>query len=567
MAEQGPNLTTTGARCRYDCYQINLQVNLSEEDSCLYSRYGQSLFNIRNCNSKNDCGCCRPSQPNCNNASLKGCPFPVKMPDAVILSVDIDRCDCTKSIFSLYVRLPCKSFKDEALKCAIQAFADESAEYTVDATGTPNADTVAIVNAINQLNLDTNTLVCDIANCTYQYTDVITTDANTVQTDITNLETAIQTAITDGASASAYKDLQKALHVLSHEVDSLLNFLNRGIAADVYEGQKFCITSGASGHEREVITFNVAPLPRQTVSTGVFNKCYTYEATRVPCRVLCPEALQICSKTTGLDYFVEGCCGICNVVDPLLVPDTLRIMFPMTKQIKCLVPDFGITGTYLNAALGTVDTLVRLVSCSPCKFCLPAKLSFDTECCMVCLDISTEYIMSASTYTNDIAGYEHRFSCCEEFGSGCKSRCGCEVAQLKQTLASLQAQFAGDFNNKDGLAARAMWMTLGNTVFQLLARSKRIDVQGVNKCAENVLFNFQVCYFPYRGFCVDVCGCKPVKTICAPDAIENYQGKAASVMLGAGSSFRVQAEGEFSYEFLKVCDNMVATVNPKKPRA
>jgi len=359
------------------------------------------------------------------------------------------------------------------------------------------------------------------------------------------------------ANNCAFKDLQKALDNLECEAQALKEFLNCGTPG-VYDAQKFCITSGASGHEREVITFNVAPLKSDVVSTGVFDKCYSYEVTRVPDRVPCGSALERCTTLTGINYTIDSkdCCGICNVAEPLWVPDTVRIMVPMTKQIKCLVPDFGLTGTFINAALGSIDTLVRLVSCSPCKFCLPARLSFDKEKCMACLDISIAYIMNPSTYCNDIAGYEHRFSCCEEFGSGCKSGCrDCDVAQLKTTLMCIQSEFATDVNNHVTNADRALWMTLGNTAFQLLAKSKRIDVMGVNKCAENVLFSFQVCYFPYRGFCVDACGCKPIKTVIETDPAATFNEHT----LGASTSYRIQGEGEFSYEFLKLECGLVPT--------
>jgi hypothetical protein len=233
-------------------------------------------------------------------------------------------------------------------------------------------------------------------------------------------------------------------------------------------------------------------------------------------------------------------------------------MFPMTKQIKCLVPDFGVTGTLLNAALGTVGTLVRLVSCTPCKFCLPAKLSFDKDNCTVCVEIKTDYIMN---YCCDAVGYEHRFSCCEDFRTGRRSKCHCEVAQLKETLAVIQTAFGEADISPDAKKSRALWMTLGNKVFQLLARSKKIDVKGVNKCSENVLFSFQVCYFPYRGFCVDVSGCKPVKTIPAPDSTDDVEviddETDSNIFLPATSSYRVQADCEFSYEFLKLCNEDV----------
>ena len=522
-------------RCRYDCYQINLQVNLSEEDSCLFSRYGQSLFNIKNCSLEDDCRSCILLSDDCDaisSAIPARTSVPVKIPDAVILGIDIDRCDCTKATFSLHVRLPSKSFKEAALKCAVQ-----------DVSMGCEACTICEDTALAELKSN----VISYMNTPMQLIALCESSVDEIDGTIPKLLAAIialETYIGEQELNLACKILLDALGALTDEVTSLRDFLNNPKTSGVYEAQKFCITSGASGRECEIITFNVAPLSANTVSTGVFDKCYTYEATRVPCRVPCRKDLDDCTLSTGISYDPEPYCGICTTVEPFLVPDTVRIMFPMTKQIKCLVPDFGLTGSYLNAALGTVDTLVRLVSCSPCKFCLPAKLSFDKENCMVCLDISTEYIMT--NYLQEFAGYEHRLSCCEEFGSGCKSKCKCEVADLKSILTEINATF--DAMDDCAETHRARWMTLGNTVFQHLARSKKIDVRGVNKCAESVLFSFQVCYFPYRGFCVDICGCKPVKTVPEDDSTDNVPN-----VLGAESSFRVQTDcGEYSYEFLKV---------------
>lgn len=545
------------ARCRYDCYQINLQVNLSEEDSCLFSRYGQSLFNIRNCSRKDDCGCCIPS----TTVSTDPIPptpvvtFPVTIPDAVILGIDIDRCDCTKATFSLHVRLPCKSFNTTNLKCAVQAWMEEYNEYasTLAADTTIDPTTAAQILA---LNVSMANLILMIDSC--PSSDVA--ESATIAAEATQFLVVIPAVVTLlEANATLYKDLIAALNTSKNEIQALTLFLRRNHTLGVYLAQKFCITSGASGHEREVITFNVSPLPPRTISTGVFEKCYTYEVTRVPCRTLDLDALDACRTKTGINYAVDdGCCGVCNTQEPELVPDTLRIMFPMTKQIKCLVPDFGLSGTYFNAALGTVDTLVRLVSCSPCKFCLPAKLRFDKENCMVCLDICTQYLMNSGS---DLNGYEHRFSCCEEFGQGCKSSSSCDVANLKDTLYGLQSQTVYANGVEDPFLNQALWYTLGNTVFQQLARSKRIDVMGVNKCSENVLFNFQVCYFPYRGFCVDACGCKPIKTVPMVDpvtmATTGHGVLVGTTVFGATSSYRVEAGCEFSYEFVRVSDGLV----------
>jgi len=329
-----------------------------------------------------------------------------------------------------------------------------------------------------------------------------------------------------------------------------------------FEHRKFCITSGARGYEREVVTFDVSPLPQNVVSSGVFTKCYSYEATRVPCRVVNEDALSYCSRKTGIDFIVNtaDCCNACNVDNNLtnFVPDTLRIMFPMTKVIKCLVPDFGMSGTILNAAAATVSTKVRLVSCSPCKFYIPAKLTFDKERCMVCLDISTHYLMSCNSQ-RDMEGYEHRFGC------DCDSRryttkcCCCDVTDLRCALLAIQNKFEEnkiDVSVPGGNNDRALWTALGNVMFQTLARSKKIDVMGVNKCVENVLFNFQVCYVPYRGYCVDLCGCKAKTDV--PDYGSITVGSTNYTMTPS-NSFKVMSEGEYSYEFLKKSTGYVDT--------
>jgi hypothetical protein len=565
---------STKTLCRYDCYQINLNVNLSEEDSCFFDRYGPSLFNIRKCGQPHGYACCAANPGSGSGSTPTG--VPVVMPDAVILAIDIDRCDCTKALFNLYVRLPCKPLDEpEKVQCAINDLENEYVNCTqsclAGSPGTNQVNAQGVIQAANPPNpyagafISTNIalLVTNVnallTPCQLTQTELSTAIANALLL-ITYIQTAISPAYNGTCTLTSISTLLANLYAALSNYASALN-----ASSYVFEHQKFCITSGASGNEREVITFDVAPLPTNVVASGVFTKCYSYEATRVPCRVLNEEALAYCSRKTGIDYVVNSvdCCNACNVDNALsqFVPDTLRIMFPMTKAIKCLVPDFGMSGTILNAAAATVSTKVRLVSCSPCKFYIPAKLSFDKEKCMVCLDVSAEYLISCLSL-RDMEGYEHRFGCdCDSRRYTTKCCNSCDITDLRCALLTIQKDFSRSDPAIDvtpnSPGDKALWTALGNVLFQTLARSKKIDVMGVNKCVENVLFNFQVCYVPYRGYCVDLCGCKAKTDV--PD-YGTVSTNTDTYPLTPSNSFKVQADAEYSYEFLKLSTGYVNVV-------
>jgi len=565
---------STKTLCRYDCYQINLNVNLSEEDSCFFDRYGPSLFNIRKCGHPHGCVCCAANPGSGSGSTPSG--VPVVMPDAVILAIDIDRCDCTKALFNLYVRLPCKPLSEpDRVQCAVNALEDEFVHCTKNClAGSPGTNKVNSSGNLDNVNgtlvgpfISTNiaTLITNVNTlltpCQFNETQLLTAIANAM-----TLNSHIQNAI---GNYNGLCDLTSILTLLQNLQVALGNYATALNSSSYnFEHQKFCITSGASGNEREVITFDVAPLPVNVVSSGVFTKCYSYETTRVPCRVLNENALLYCSRKTGIEFVINSadCCNACSVDNSLTqyVPDTLRIMFPMTKAIKCLVPDFGMSGTILNAAAATVSTKVRLVSCSPCKFYIPAKLTFDKARCMVCLDISTEYLMSCFSQ-RDMEGYEHRFGCdCDSRRYTTKCCNNCDVTDLRCALLAIQQKFSGNTPSPVPVTPpnvagdKALWTALGNVMFQTLARSKKIDVMGVNKCVENVLFNFQVCYVPYRGFCVDLCGCKGKTDI--PD-YGTVRASGTDFTLTPSNSFKVQADAEYSYEFLKLSTGYVNVTN------
>jgi hypothetical protein len=387
---------------RYDCYQINLQVKLPEEDSCLYSRYGPSLFNIR----KVDTGKCVEKDDCCNDSCSTECDekkYKPKIPDAAILAIDIDKCDCTKAIFTIFVRLLCNK----------------------------NAP-------------------ADIEN------------------------------------------------------------LYKGPLDRFFESGKFTITSGASGLEREIITFSVNPLPVNVTASGVIDKCYTFEIFRVPCR-----KLKNCTE--------EECdCDFpCNAVKTSVSFDSLQIMFPLTKEIKCLVPDFGLHGTYLNIALGTlVKTKVRVVSLGPIKFSVLGLLTYDKDTCTVCLEISLHTFKVNTDYTN---GYEHLmgpFLC----NDGC-----CDDSEI--AIEALNCILHDDNP-----------ITAAIKFFKLLASSKKLDVMGLDKCIEKVLFSFQLCYVPFQKLCLSDCGSKCDTEICS-DLVYGLPD--------VKNTYRVQTDSpEYSYELV-----------------
>jgi len=559
-------------RCRFDCYQINLHVTLSEEDSCFFDRYGPSLFNIRKCGCTSNNNCCLPPSP--ETPTVEG--VPVVLPDAVILNIDIDRCDCTKATFNLYVRLPCTVLSTDALQCAINALNDlftgctknclAAAPGTIcvnPATGnsaTCGPSTVLagvfIGNAVQTLIDNANALFVD---CDQTVQELV----NAIGNLITGIDIILNAITVYNTNSGNKCDLTNLTNLLTALKTELINYSSTvSTSQGSFENQKFCITSGASGHERKIITFDVSPLPKDVVSTGVFTKCYSYEVTRVPCRTPNETAVTNCSVKTGINFVInnEECCNVCAVnTESNFVPDTLRIMFPMTREIKCLIPDFNLSGTFVNVALGTISTKVRLVSCTPSKFFLPAKITFDKLKCMVCLDISASYIMSDAA-VKDMEGFEHRFGC--SCGNNRHGKCCCDVIDVRAALLAIQQNFIThciDVSQSGSDNDIALWTALGNVLFQTLARSKKIDVQGVNKCVETNLFSFQVCYVPYRGFCVDLCSCKAKTDL--PDFGKITVG-SNDYTLNPCNSFKVQADNEYSYEFLKLSTGYVdATLN------
>lgn len=507
--------------CRYDCYQVTLQVNITEEDSCLFSRYGPSIFNINKVGSTFDCSSCKGSRERrhherhttelpstTNNGSSDSdsdhdhhsdseyhnghVTVKAKMPQAVILDITVDRCDCTKATFILFVRLPCKSIDADDfnvdclndLSSGINSVVDTlNAAINTYNTQTPIPSPLAptITNKADLLT-DLSNVINDVSGdvfiCPLADIASLNTEIHTMKATVKDL---IQGEFSDNITHDS-KQLLELLNDLSHK----LKFEQK------FKSEKFIITSGASGYERALITFLVNPLSKNVVSTGVFDKCYAYEITRVAPRVFEPATPPIyevrdlakCLDGRKIRIDTSDCIKCCPITQPVLAPNNLHITFPLTKELKCLLPDFNLPGTYINAVEGSLPTLVRIVAACPQKYSFPAKMTFDKIECTVCLEIN-EYI-------------------------------------AKRSYDPYNCEFKlGDCN-----------------FFQFLSCARKFDVVGIQKCTEKIFFTFQVAEVPYRSFCVDACGCK-VKTII--DRSFDADDVAAS--------FKVISEGAYTYDF------------------
>jgi len=305
--------------------------------------------------------------------------------------------------------------------------------------------------------------------------------------------------------------------------------------------QKYKITSCASGHDREIITFLVNPLPYGTVSAGVFKDCYQYEVTRVPSRVLndingclpTTTSLTTIAPTTVTPTTTSACGVICNVAPadccnlcfsapPILEPNALKLIFPLTKELRCLVPSFGLPGAVLNYAISELSTKVRLVPRSSlCDIAFPALLTFDIKNCTACLEFRTDLECFAD--------------CCAGMGTA-KRRESRDFRDLRDYHNGVNEI---GYEQEFGVAGckRNPCIKAITSCFEDLALARRIDVMGVHKCTEKVFFSFQVCIVPYKSFCLDICGCKIPTAISGGCCVKN--------------AFRIQSDGEYSYSFIK----------------
>ena len=439
----------------YDCYQVNLQVKLTEEESCLYNRYGTSLFNVRRVRTKFDDACCTKSQMQSECEQLAE-QTECKIPDAVVISIDIDNCDCTKAVFCIFVQLPCKKY------------------------------------------------LCPP------------------------------------------EEREREVKLL-------------------FEPVTFMLTSGANGGiEREILTFVINPLPPNVVSTGMVEKCCTYEIIRVPRRKLvkpCPEATTTVVEEPPLEPYttVTECQCVPEAVAPQNIGgNVIRVMFPLTREIKCLIPDMGLPGALLNCVVNQLRTTVRLVSNGPVKFVLPTVIAVDKETCTVCLDIDLMQIANAILNKCDkqfsINGFENmlgQLGCLLEHKHGNKKHtcCGSSDAEMVlDVIRKFQRTGSSFFAEK---------------FLRILAfGTKRLDVMGLHKCTETVLFSFHICCVPFRSFKVDCCGVKfPTEilpVVSCPEQVEDCKGHDFCCTDYTDTrvfknSFSVMSDvDEYSYEYVVV---------------
>ena len=524
--------------CRYDYYQVALEVKLSEEDSCLFSRYGHTVFSIKKTGSaKKDCNTCSTGTDvdEKTNTRVK---VEATVPDAAILSISVDRCDCTKAIFNLMVRLPCVRVcsLSNCEKTTIRDLVDGIKQYL---SGVLNCKTF-LQNESDAFNLASDTLLpCGSSTTSC---DVFLTN---VETMISATKALRSELLGDGGLTTTdcpIPSIDSLLHILQNILDALL--LNTGLNNGVFKDSKFTLASSASGCEKDILTFYVKPLDANVVSTGVFGKCYSYEITRVPGRAFNTESITIDNETCEYARCADGrivhvateCETPCASVPVALVPNVLHVTLPLTKELKCLMSDFGFPDTLTNAYLGKTTTIVKIMSKCPQKYSFPAKMSFDKTNCTVCLEISASAVSEYLDHSNP-----HLYN--SQFGRfGCASLC-------KDTRCSDEVDLAC-------LIKDNQFGTYGyNCFFSFLAMSRGFDVVGVHKCTEKSFFSFQVCTVPYKPLCVDVCGCKlqTVPDLYTLDQCELRKRYDTSAIYSdstlPANSFKVHSDCEYTYEF------------------
>ena len=186
------------------------------------------------------------------------------------------------------------------------------------------------------------------------------------------------------------------------------------------------ITTSGHKHPVSIKTFTVYPLAENCNSRGFDTECWSYEICRVPCL---------------------------DASEQIPASESFRVTFPLSREVACLVPEFGLSGFYLkNLVSANLKTKVRLV---PGNVVLTkgeggipgALLSYDPERCEACLEFCTE------DYECIIKGYEHLFNV------------ACGTSPASPTVADM-------------------------------ALNRRFDVKGVSKCTEKVLFSFELCFKP-----------------------------------------------------------------------
>lgn len=205
-------------------------------------------------------------------------------------------------------------------------------------------------------------------------------------------------------------------------------------------------------HPVSLKTFTVYPLPQFCNSRGFNTECWDYEQCRVPC---VPEEVQECDRSVRNARNARQVECVPKPLPSIEPSSSFRVTFPLSREVACLIPEFGLSGFYLkNLISANLKTKVRLVPgnvvlTKGCGGIPGALLSYDPDRCEACLEFCEE------DYDCIVEGYEHLFN-----------------IELK----------------KDGVI-------VAPTV-ESMALSRRFDVKGVSKCTEKTLFSFELCFKP-----------------------------------------------------------------------
>jgi hypothetical protein len=540
---------------QYDCYQITHQVIINDEDKCMFNRYGPSMFNIKQIDSSSNKKKCNNICKN-NNGTYIRKNRSISMPNAVILDVILDNCDCNKAIFIIYVRLPSANIINidrfdidtiissvsilTGIKCLntdnimlnttqntnslLQALLEDVKTYNnVNINKKIPYDVINVISTAILVIPDMVTNILDILKRSYSNTDCC--DLDLFKNKIISVLDDLKFQFKNPNNKLTDVDILANIELIMYEITKLCTAVNTLNVDSIYKNdfskKKFTICSGIKGFEKIVTTIMVNPLSNNIVATGVINECTKYDITRVPSRVfntksICGVEYALCLNSNDMLEITDECDDIicCPETSSLCYdPDVLHIVFPITDDLKCFIPSTNITKS-CNSSLqvGNMVTeknciIVKITSNCPNKYCFPALLTFDTINCISRLEIKQSFINSFFKNNQLLKEYKQLFNA----------------------------------NNKTNYSDI---IRLPN-FFTYLALSGRFDVvcmfksnEKKNKCVEKIIYTFQICESPYRPFCVDSCGCSALTIL--PENITT------------SNSFKIQSDPCYlSYEFSK----------------
>jgi sulfur transfer complex TusBCD TusB component (DsrH family) len=311
-------------------------------------------------------------------------------------------------------------------------------------------------------------------------------------------------------------------------------------------GAVFVITAGNSigCHSARILTtINVAPFSDDIIARGIFNQCTSFEMIRVPSR----EVVPISPETQGV------------VADPsansnsIIGGNAIAITFPLNHELKCLAP----THLIIAGPTAGVKTKVRVVSCGPVKFSIPALLAYDFTACTVTLEIDLGYI--ADSYQSDaLTGYEQLFAPCRDGFNNVQDDTQSGTIEL---ISIINQYFGSSITPPNPGEASARF-------FQLLSASRKLDLMGVDKCANKVLHTFTICYVPWADFLVPVnCVLRSTQPLPSVD-------KDTDTGIGIGirandntfkNGYTVMSECEYSYKYYNSQYVIIVSPCPDKP--